>query len=85
MGSGLASCRARSRADPCGNGGGNGCAGGLLCSIPTNNVAVQALEARLQADEIAIATLTRDVSELTQQTEELQKPLPQPSGAAKAP
>ena len=65
--------------------GGNGCAGGLLCSIPTNNVAVQALEARLQADEIAIATLTRDVSELTQQTEELQKPLPQPSGAAKAP
>ena len=61
--------------------GGDGCAGGVLCAIPTNNVAIQALEARLQADEIAISTLTRDVSELTKQTEELQKPLPLPAGA----
>jgi hypothetical protein len=64
--------------------GGDGCAGGVLCAIPTNNVAIQALEARLQADEIAISTLTRDVSELTKQTEELQKPLPLPAGAKPA-
>jgi hypothetical protein len=64
--------------------GGDGCAGGVLCAIPTNNVAIQALEARLQADEIAISTLTKDVSELTQQTEELQKPLPLPAGAKPA-
>jgi len=61
--------------------GGDGCAGGVLCAIPTNNVAIQALEARLQADEIAISTLTRDVSELTKQTEDLQKPIPLPAGA----
>lgn len=59
----------------------DGCAGGVLCAIPTNNVAIQALEARLQADEIAISTLTSDVSELTKQTEELQEPLPLPLGA----
>jgi hypothetical protein len=64
--------------------GGDGCAGGVLCAIPTNNVAIQALEARLQADEIAISTLTSDVSELTKQTEELQKPLPLPPGAKPA-
>jgi hypothetical protein len=64
--------------------GGDGCAGGVLCAIPTNDVAIQALEARLQADEIAISTLTRDVSELTKQTEELQKPLPLPAGAKPA-
>ena len=64
--------------------GGDGCAGGVLCAIPTNNVAIQALEARLQADEIAISTLTKDVSELTKQTEELQKPLPLPAGAKAA-
>lgn len=64
--------------------GGDGCAGGVLCAIPTNNVAIQALEARLQADEIAISTLTQDVSELTKQTEELQKPLPLPPGAKPA-
>jgi hypothetical protein len=64
--------------------GGDGCAGGVLCAIPTNNVAIQALEARLQADEIAISTLTRDVHELTKQTEELQKPLPLPAGAKAA-
>ena len=50
----------------------------------TNNVAIRALEARLQADEIAISTLTKDVSELTQQTEEPQKPLPLPAGAKPA-
>lgn len=64
--------------------GGDGCAGGVLCAIPTNNVAIQALEARLQADEIAISTLTQDVSELSKQTEELQKPLPLPAGAKAA-
>jgi len=64
--------------------GGDGCAGGVLCAIPTNNVAIQALEARLQADEIAISTLTQDVSELTKQTQDLQKPLPLPAGATPA-
>ena len=64
--------------------GGNGCAGSVLCSIPSNNVAIQALEARLQADEIAISTLTRDVQDLRQQTVELQKPLPLPPGTKAA-
>ncbi|EKX42190.1 hypothetical protein GUITHDRAFT_141393 [Guillardia theta CCMP2712] len=51
----------------------DGCAGGVLCAIPTDDVAVQALEARLQADEIAIHTLTQDVQELRHQTLELEK------------
>eukprot|EP00293_Proteomonas_sulcata_P005942 CAMPEP_0184328940 /NCGR_PEP_ID=MMETSP1049-20130417/143887_1 /TAXON_ID=77928 /ORGANISM="Proteomonas sulcata, Strain CCMP704" /LENGTH=372 /DNA_ID=CAMNT_0026651279 /DNA_START=87 /DNA_END=1205 /DNA_ORIENTATION=+ len=52
--------------------------------VPSDNVAIQALQARLQADEVAISTLTKDVNELREQNEELQASAQSSAEAASA-
>jgi len=71
-----------------------GGATGVACALPTSNTGLQALQARLSADETAIFTLTKDVQELRRQNAALEAqtdfvapapPAPAPAVAPPAP